>query len=167
MKRYTKRIVLTIASLAMLVAAPAVADPVKVARTISFAAGSVIRPQVQDECALQTKIPTFLAEYSSDVELVDGDPGTEGRVLTIEITAAHAPGGGAFSGPKSVSVSGVLKENGATIGNFRAARYSTGGAFGGWKGTCAIVGRCAKTLGKDIAIWLKNPGKDSLLGDAH
>jgi len=163
----TNRIVLLSASLAILAAAPAVAETVKVAKSIPYAESSEVREKVQAECALQTKIPAFLAQYSSDVELVDGDPGSEGRVLTIEIIAAHAPGGGAFSGPKSVSVSGVLKENGATIGNFRAARYSTGGAFGGWKGTCAIVGRCAKAIGKDIAGWLKNPGKDSLLGDAQ
>jgi hypothetical protein len=160
------RIVLLFVSLALLAAAPAAAEPVKVAKTIGFAAESEVRPKVKDECALQTKIPAFLAQYSSDVELVEGDLGDKRRVLTIEITAVHAPGGGAFSGPKSVSISGVLKENGATVGNFRGARYSTGGAFGGHKGTCAIVGRCAKTLGKDVATWLKNPGKDSLLGDA-
>lgn len=167
MNVYTNRIVLLLASLAVLAAAPAVAETVKVARTIPFAEGSEIRESVKNECALQTKIPAFLADFSSDVELVDGDLGSKGRVLKIEITAALAQGGGAFSGPKSVSISGVLTENGAVIGNFRAARYSTGGAFGGFKGTCAIVGRCAKTLGKDIATWLRNPGKDSMLGDAR
>ena len=162
----TIRIALLFASIAVFAAAPAAAGPVKVAKTLSFSAESEVRQKVKDECALQTKIPAYLAQYSSDVELVEGDLGSEGRVLTIEITAVHAPGGGAFSGPKSVSVSGVLQENGATVGNFRGARYSGGGVFGGYKGTCAIVGRCGKAIGKDIATWLKNPGKDSLLGDA-
>lgn len=161
------RIALLIASLAVFAAAPALAEPVKVAKTIPFAAESDVRQKVKDECAIQTKIPAFLAQFSSDVELVEGDLGEKGRVLTIEITAVRAPGGGAFSGPKSVTVSGVLRENGATIGSFRASRYSGGGAFGGYKGTCAIVGRCAKAIGKDIATWLRNPGTDSKLGDAN
>jgi len=163
----TNRIVLLIASLALFAASPAVAETVKVAKTLPFAATSEVRQKVKDECALQTKIPAYLADFSSDVELVEGDLGSEGRVLKIEITAVHAPGGGAFSGPKTVSISGVLTENGNEIGNFRASRYSTGGAFGGYKGTCSIVGRCAKTLGKDVAGWLKNPGKDSMLGDSR
>lgn len=163
----THRIVLLLASLALIVAAPAAAQTVKTAKAMKFAETSDIRQKVKDECALQTKIPAFLADYASDVELVDGDAGSEGRVLTMEITAVHAPGGGAFSGPKSVSISGTLTENGKKIGNFRAARYTTGGAFGGFKGTCSIVGRCAKALGKDVAGWLENPGTDSMLGDAR
>ena len=62
--------------------------------------------------------------------------------------------------------SGTLRENGKKIGNFIATRYSGGGAFGFYKGTCAIAGRCAKAIGKDIADWLKSPGVDSRLGDA-
>ena len=81
----------------------------------------------------------------------------KGRVLALEITEVHAPGGGAFSGPKWMSVKGELFDNGKQIGSFRAKRLSTGGAFGGFKGTCAIIGRCSKTLGSDIAGWLGSP----------
>lgn len=160
------RFALLLACLAALAASPAVAETVRVAKSIPFAENAEVRQKVKDECAIQTKVPAFLAEYSSSVELVDGDPGTAGRVLQIEITSVHAPGGGAFSGPKSVSVSGKLLQDGKQIGNFRASRYSGGGVFGGYKGTCAIAGRCAKAIAKDIAGWLKDPGTDSMLGDA-
>jgi len=60
----------------------------------------------------------------------------------------------------------VLKENGEVIGSFTGARYSGGGAFGGFKGTCAILGRCIETLGKDIATWLKDPTMNAMLGNA-
>ncbi len=40
-----------------------------------------------------------------------------------------------------------------------------GGFMGAYKGTCALLGRCTKTLGKDIAEWLKNPVNNATLGD--
>ena len=142
------------------------AEGVKVLRSIPFSKESDAPQKVRDECQLQTKIPQFLSTYSSGVTLVDDSLGKSGRSLALEIGAVHASGGGAFSGPKTVTVTGTLRENGKKIGNFVATRYSGGGAFGFYKGTCAIAGRCAKALGKDIADWLKNPAVDSRLGDA-
>jgi len=148
-------------------AAFASAGTVKAAQTIGFADDADVRPKIKDECKLQTKVPAFLKDFSSDVELVTGDPGGTGRVLSMRVTQVHAPGGGMFSGPKWMTVTGELHEDGEMIGNFTARRGSGGGAFGGYKGTCSILGRCAKTIGKDIAAWLNSPGKDSRLGDAR
>ncbi len=144
------------------VSGPARAGGIQVLNTIPFSEGSGAPQKVKDECQLETKVPNFLAEYASDVELVD-TLGKQGRVLELAITHVHAPGGGAFSGPKRVTVKGTLRENGATIGNFVAERFSLAATFGG---TCAIVGKCAKAIGKDIADWLQSPGKDSRLGDS-
>ena len=85
----------------------------------------------------------------------------------MEITEVHAPGGGAFSGPKWMSVKGELYDRGKQIGSFRAKRYSTGGAFGAFKGSCAIIGRCTKAIGQDIAGWLGAPTQNAQLGDAQ
>jgi len=139
---------------------------VQVLRSIPFAAESGASQKVQDECRLQTKVPEFLSSYSKSVVLVDGPLGRTGRVLKLTITQVNAPGGGAWSGSKSMSVRGTLTENGKEIGSFIATRYSGGGVFGGYKGTCGIVGRCAKAIAKDIAGWLENPAKDSRLGNA-
>ena len=146
-------------------AVPADQGNVKVLRSIPFDADAASQ-KVQDECELQNKVPHFLDAYSERVELVDGSLGKSGRILELTITEVHAPGGGAFSGPKWMTVEGVLRDNGREVGSFTASRYSGGGVFGAYKGTCAIVGRCAKTLGKDIASWLENPQKGSKLGDA-
>jgi hypothetical protein len=146
-------------------AVPADQGSVRVLRTIPFDAGAASQ-KIQDECKLQNKVPQFLDAYSERVELVDGSLGKSGRTLELKISQVHAPGGGAFSGSKSMTVEGVLRDNGREIGSFTATRYSGGGVFGGYKGTCSIVGRCAKTLGKDIADWLENPQKDSKLGNA-
>ena len=62
---------------------------------------------------------------------------------------------------------GELYDRGKQIGSFRAKRFSGGGAFGAFKGTCAIIGRCTKTLGQDIATWLAAPTQNAELGDAR
>ena len=153
----------------VLAALPASAQTTKVQRAIPYAANAAVPPAVRDQCALQTKVPEFLAQSAgSAVELVDGALNRKaGRVLEMEITEVHAPGGGAFSGPKWMSVNGTLYDRGKQIGSFRAKRYSTGGAFGGFKGTCAIIGRCGKAIGQDIAGWLGAPTQNAELGDAQ
>ena len=61
---------------------------------------------------LPNKLPKFLDAYSERVELVDGSLGKSGRIPELESTEVHAPGGGAFSGPKWVTVEGALRDNG-------------------------------------------------------
>jgi hypothetical protein len=147
----------------------AAADTTKLARSIPFAANASVPAAVREQCSLQTKVPEFIQQAGgSSVELVDGALNRKaGRVLEMEITEVHAPGGGGFSGPKWMTVKGELYDKGKQIGSFRAKRYSTGGAFGGFKGTCAIIGRCTKAIGSDIASWLSAPTQNAELGDAQ
>ena len=141
---------------------------IQIQKDISFSKNSEAPQKVQDECNLQTKVPQFLAAYAKNgVTLVDGEFATEGKQLHLEITNAFAPGGGAWSGAKFVEVSGQLIENGEVIGSFIGSRYSTGGMFGGFKGTCSITARCAKAIAKDISVWLKNPTMDARLGNSN
>jgi hypothetical protein len=62
-------------------------------------------------------------------------------------------------------IKGSLSQRGKMLGDFKARRYSGGGMFGGYKGTCAILGRCVKTLGRDVAEWLAHPASQAVLGD--
>ena len=140
--------------------APAIANAggVTVSREIAYAKGASAREQIQSECGLQTVIPAAIAQNFADVELVDG----RGN-LAIEITNVHGPGGGAFSGPKWVEVEGTLRRGGKAV-SFRAKRYSAMDIFSG--GTCGILAKCGRSIGKDIATWLTNPTPDAELGDA-
>ena len=88
----------------------------------------------------------------------------QGKYLRMAITEVFAPGGGAWSGPKWMTVTGTLVENDQAIASFGAKRYSSGGAFGGYKGTCSIIGRCTKAIAQDIAAWLKSPVDGAELG---
>ncbi|MDH3212208.1 MAG: hypothetical protein OEM05_06960 [Myxococcales bacterium] len=137
----------------------------RVLRAIPYAQGVEVRQAVRDECQLETKVPGYIAQFGSDVVLVDQLGG--GRVLELAITEVHAGGGGSFSGPMWMTVTGTLREGRRVVGTFRAKRFTTGGAFAGFKGTCSIIGRSTKAIGRDIAAWLENPGMDSKLGDAR
>ena len=72
----------------------------------------------------------------------------------------------AWTGAKSLTISGRLKEKGRTVARFTAGRYTGGGAFGAYKGTCSLLGRVAKRIGKDVALWLKDPRDGAHMGDA-
>jgi len=156
---------LVVCSMILAGGASAGGDLIKVPRTIGFSDESGASDKVKSECKLQTKVTHYLDQYSEQVELVDGKPGKKGRALELEITMVHAPGGGAWSGAKFMTVKGKLLENGKEVSNFTAKRYSGGGFMGGSKGTCSIIGRCAKAIGKDIATWLETPMPNAHLDD--
>ncbi len=171
MSNFFKHATYVLVTFSLLVATSiASAQEVRVPTEVKFAANSNVRAAVINECDLQTKLPEFLRTYGkkNGIDVVLSKKALhkkqKGRVLLLEITSVSGAGGGAWSGPKSVSVKGSLYKNGTFIGNFTASRASGGGFFGAYKGTCAILGRCVKTLGSDIAKWLKNPSKNAHLG---
>ncbi len=136
---------------------------------ITFKPGISMNDVIRDECKLPEKLSGFvrdnaLSQYENII--VEGTAGNRGAdVLSIQIVKLLAPKGGGWSGPKFVSIEGTLKRNGRKIGSFTGKRTSMGGAFGVFKGTCDILGRCTKTLGADIVAWLQNPLKNSSLGN--
>jgi hypothetical protein len=135
----------------------------QLARSIPIAAGAGASGAVSQECQLQTRVPEAIAQAASDVQLVDA-PSKAARWLELEISEVHGPGGGPFSGPKWLAVTGKLHERGKLIGSFRAKRLSTGGFV---KGTCATLGGCATSIGRDVAAWLQAPSMNAELGDAR
>jgi hypothetical protein len=155
------------AALCALPGAAEAGGSVKVLRSVGYAEGTFVRPEVKSECKLGDQLAQSVQEYAKkngiEVELVDALPKT-GRVLEMEITDAMEMGN-AFSGrQKGLVIQGRLLEDGKLVGNFRGRRMTTGGMWGGYKGNCAFFNRCAKTLGRDVANWLKEPTKDANLG---
>ena len=139
-------------------------DAIGIPKVVPVAEGVQVSDAVKNECQLGEKVSEFLL-HDANVKVSDNP--NEGRYLDMSITEVFAAGGGAWSGPKWMTVSGTLMENGKKVAAFRAKRFSTGGAFGGFKGTCSIIGRCTKAIAEDIAAWLKNPIDGAQLGDAR
>jgi len=150
-------------ALAALLAAPAAHAATQLAKSVPIATSAGASGAVQQECQLQARVPEAIAQAAADVQLVDA-PSKSARWLELEITEVHGPGGGPFSGPKWMTVSGKLHERGKVIGSFRAKRLSTGGFV---KGTCATLGGCATAIGRDVAAWLQAPTMNAELGDAR
>src|SRR3954464_11095091 len=152
--RNVRRMLLAAAVLLPLAAG---AQTLSVPAKVSYDKGVHVPDAVRAECGLETKIPEYV-KSSAPGQVTKGAQGGKGggKSLDMKITGLLATGGGNFSGPKSVTVSGTLREGGKVKGTFTAMRHSSGGPFGGG-GTCAILDRCAKAIGKDIGAWLKTP----------
>ena len=123
---------------------------------------------VKKECNLLKELSEHIktANASQYATILEGSSApANADVLKVEIINLVGPGGGAWSGGKSVMIKGSLSRQGKHISSFKALRVSGGGVWGGYMGTCAILGRCVTTLGEDVAGWLKNPVDGAKLGD--
>jgi hypothetical protein len=136
--------------------------PIKVASEVPYDESSKIADNILEECTeLGGKLGRFVNQYATKydipTEVVDEpDPAAGGRVLVVKITNAHS-GGNAFVGHrKSMSATAELFEDGVSKGSKDFTRASGGGFGGGYKGSCSVLGRCTKALGKDIAVWLRD-----------
>ncbi len=131
-----------------------------------FAKDASIPNAVRAECGLEKKVPELVRDAAQKkfdkIVLAPGvSAKTPGKAMSLTIARVLAPGGGPWSGPKSVTVTGTLWDNGKVAGNFRAVRNTTRGG-----GTCGMLERDAREIAEDIAKWLDAPGKDALLGEA-
>ena len=132
--------------------------------------GVPVPDAVRAECGLEGKVVEFVQSavtpgFDKVVLVDDASKAGAGKSLAMKITGITGTAGGAWSGAKFVTINGTLREQGKVIGTFRATRLSGGGAFGGYKGTCSILGRCAKALSDDVVKWLGAPTMNAKLGD--
>lgn len=146
-----------------------------VIKPISFNKEAYIRDAVKNECDLEGKLSQFILENAAgqyaQIKTNSTAKPAGAQILTIEIE--HVDGGGNWGrgglwggrGGNKVGVKGTLTQGGKVLGDFKALRMTGGGAFGGFKGACAKLGRCVKTMGKDIAGWLSHPTANAALGD--
>jgi hypothetical protein len=157
-----------------LVAGAGAADQnvIYVGKVAPFSEGSVITRAVVDDCNLPARQIEFIEKAAAEdgaLRVVRDDNAVKagkGRVLFVEIVDAESDGS-SYAGHRlrQLMVKGRLLENGVEIGSFTGVRHSRGGAFARYKSSCAVLGRCIETLGKDIALWLKKPEMNSRLGE--
>ena len=143
-------------------AAAAGAEVTRLSDRVAFAEGSGVTGAVREECGLESALPEYVRSAARDVELVSG-PASGPRTLELSIREVHAPGGGPFSGPKSMTVEATLRAGGRVVATARSHRV-TAEPFGG---TCGQLRKVARAIAGDLAAWLASPSNDAALGDAR
>ncbi|HUR40571.1 MAG TPA: hypothetical protein VM240_05320 [Verrucomicrobiae bacterium] len=139
---------------------------------VAFSNPDAMDTAIVKECALPQRMHDTLVQAlnAAGIEhksVADAQPKAGANVLQLEIASASS-GGNAFTGHhKTVTVTGKLFQNGKQTAKFVATRASGGGFGAGFKGSCAVLGRCTVTLGQDIARWLAAPVDGAKLGDAR
>ncbi len=147
------------------------AEGIKVISSTPYQEGHDIRNKIINECTnLGSKLAKFTKSYSSkkgiDIELVDSlDTSDKGKVLKLEISDAVSQGNAFIGHRKFVEIRGSLWKDGKKVASFDGQRSSGGGFGAGYKSSCAVLGRCVKTLGKDISAWLENPQDGASIGE--
>ncbi len=143
---------------------------VRIERITPYSDDAKVANDIRNECDNQRKLSHFIqvygAEHNIAIERVnDLVTDAEGKVLEVAITDAISRGNAFIGHRKYTDIEGTLYEDGAEQASFTATRVSGGGAFGGFKGSCSVLGRTVEVLGKDVALWLKDPADGAHLGD--
>jgi hypothetical protein len=131
----------------------------------SFAPGSGVTDAVLAECGLEWKIPEYIAAWSPVPVVLAHDPTGAARLLTLEVRHVLGPGGGRWTGPKSMSIYGELLEptgegEWQRVASFHARRTTTRG-----RGTCEMLEVVANAIGRDVRPWLARPSLNTPLGE--
>ncbi len=139
-----------IALLALLaVAASAWADGAQLLTPVTYANESAVVPKVREACKLEDRLAADLGGT-----LGGSTTSTAGTVVRVSIVDVMGVGGGGWSGPKAITIRAELLKDGKVQRNTVLTRTTTGGAFGGFMGTCTMLERDATTLSKDVAKWV-------------
>lgn len=138
---------------------------------IPFKNDAKIATNIKTECQINQQLSEFIRSYGHEHNIAVArskkiNTGGEGHVLSVEIVNAVSQGNPFIGHRKYTEVAGTLYENGKEVASFTGARFSGGGFFGGYKGSCSVLGRTVKALGSDIALWLTAPIDGHHLGDS-
>lgn len=118
-----------------------------------------VKNECQIEDMLKTRVSKVLGKLNGtgDGTLETGANPAGDNVLRLKITHVLGVGGGAWSGPKAITLTAELLEDGKVVRQTKINRWSVGGVFGAFKGTCTILERSADAISKDLSRWVRNP----------
>lgn len=132
-----------------------------VSPSADYAANSSVPENIKTECTLPAaQTESVLAALTAAGIAAQAAPSAavpaKGRFLKLEITGAISAGNMFIGHRKQVTTAARLFVDGKEVAQTSKTRDSSGGFFGGYKGSCSVLHRCTNTLGKDIADWVKS-----------
>lgn len=138
-----------------------VTGPIKIMKTFAYAAPKTIPKKITKDC---TRIGMQMSNFTKSFGKEQGVTFTQvdkvaasskGNTMVVEILNAHSSGNAFIGHNKSMTISGTLYKNGKMVDEVEFTRSSGGGMGAAFKGSCSVLGRVSKRLGKDLAIWAK------------
>lgn len=160
---------------------------ITIATLIPYAEKAEVRDSIRQDCGLSSKLSRFVVARSlkKSIAMVRlGNPNqaratradqssgeadnsaSPNRSLELRITDAIETSGGLLP-THSLSIDGVLKEDGRIIGTFVGTRFARASFIPFRRGECAILSEAVALLAKDVVRWVRKPSLDSRLGDAR
>ncbi len=115
---------------------------------------------VKNQCAVETSIGAHaMAAIAKRLDpalqsVASPEQAGADKLVQITILSVQGAGGGAWSGPKSMTIRVDVQKGGVKTGSTILTRATNGGPLAGLTGTCTMLERVATTLGKDVALWL-------------
>ncbi len=139
------------------------ANQVVLETPVTYAPGAGVVEQVKTECRIEDMLTNHVGDvlrkrYKDSPGTIEAGADPNGaRVLKLQITHVLGIGSGAWTGPKAITVVADLLEDGKVVRHTKVNRWSVGGFWGAFKGTCSILDRSAIVIAKDMARWVRDP----------
>ena len=130
---------------------------------VTYAPDATVVEQVRNECHIEDMLTRHVGDVlrkpskGGDGTVASQAGSSDARILRLQITHVMGVGGGAWSGPKATTVSADLLEGEKVVRHARINRWSVGGVWGGFKGTCSILDRTTVFIAKDLYRWVRDP----------
>lgn len=148
---------LAAAASALLGTAPAHAvEKVLLEAPVKYADDAHVVEPVRRQCDLEKKLEEHITkllvkrDQISDVTIAKDADAHGVPVLRVQISFVLGVGGGAWSGPKGMTVYAQLLDGKTVKSEKRFSRSTIGGVWGGFKGTCSILDRASIRVAKDV-----------------
>ena len=129
---------------------------------VTYHPNAGVAPNVKEECQIEkmlaTRVGTVLGKLNKtgDGTIEVGTDPAGDNVLRLQITHVLGVGGGAWTGPKAITVAADLLQDGKVVRHTKVNRWSVGGVFGAFKSTCTILERSADAISKDMNRWVRD-----------
>ena len=158
-------------------AARAADDPIAIPTLIPYAEKAEVRGSIREDCGLSAKLSKQILQRSlkkkrvSVIRVGNLSEGRNGeapprRNLDLRITDAIETTGGLLP-TYSLSIDGVLKEEGRVAGTFVGTRFGRASFIPFRRGECAVLAEAVRLISKDVVKWMRKPRLDARLGDAR
>lgn len=145
---------------------------ITVSKMIKVKQSHLISKAALAECKLTTQFPQLLKQNATDdninVNLVNQlNKEAKGYQLEAEFTQIVNAGNPFIGHRKYSEIHLTLYKDGQKLSEADLGRYSGGGMFGGFKGSCSVLGRTVEANAKDAITWLNSPVDGAKLGDIN